>query len=138
MVSSNHTHKFLTDDAADITALPTLPARCAEPVSELVTITIHKPLPCCIEFLKRVFRAESQTSYFLIAISRQFCTLHRSSCDSVKVVVNGCPRGVLPSSRLLGMCRWMGSHFHSWTDYNGVTFLVELLEWGRTFSGFLG
>ena len=25
-----------------------------------------------------------------------------------------------------------------WIDYNGVTFLVELLEWGRTFSGFLG
>ena len=23
------------------------------------------------------------------------------------------------------------------TDYNGVTFLVELLEWGRTFLGFL-
>ena len=39
---------------------------------------------------------------------------------------------------LLGMCRWMGSHFHNWTDYNGVTFLVELLEWGRKFSGFLG
>ena len=26
-----------------------------------------------------------------------------------------------------------GSHFHNWIDYNGVTF--ELLEWGRTFSG---
>ena len=36
------------------------------------------------------------------------------------------------------MCRWMGSHFHNWTDYNGVTFSVELLEWGRKFSGFLG
>ena len=24
------------------------------------------------------------------------------------------------------MCRWMGSHFHDWTDYNGVAFLVEL------------
>ena len=47
-------------------------------------------------------------------------------------------RGVLPSKRLLGMCRWMGSHFHNLTDYNGVTFLVELLEWGRKFSGFLG
>ena len=46
--------------------------------------------------------------------------------------------GVLPSKRLLGMCRWMGSHFHSWTDYNGVTFFVELLESGRKFSGFLG
>ena len=46
--------------------------------------------------------------------------------------------GVLPSKRLLGMCRWMGSHFHNWTDYNGVTFLVELLEWGRKSSGFLG
>ena len=43
--------------------------------------------------------------------------------------------GVLPSKRLLGMCRWMGSHFHNWTDYNGVTFLVELLEWGHKFSG---
>ena len=20
------------------------------------------------------------------------------------------------------MCRWMGSHFHNWVDYNGVTF----------------
>ena len=51
-----------------------------------------------------------------------------------------CPGGgvVLPSKRLLGMCRWMGSHFHNWIDYNGVTFLVELLQWGRKFSGFLG
>ena len=46
--------------------------------------------------------------------------------------------GVLPYKRLLGMCRRMGSQFHDWTDSNGVTFLVELLEWGRTFSGFLG
>ena len=46
--------------------------------------------------------------------------------------------GALPYKRLMGMCRWMGSHFHNWIDYNGVTFLVELLEWGRTFSGFLG
>ena len=31
------------------------------------------------------------------------------------------------------MCRWMGSHFHDWIDYNGVEFSIELLEWGRTF-----
>ena len=37
----------------------------------------------------------------------------------------------------MGMCHWMGSHFHDWIDYNGVKFFVELLEWGRTFSGFL-
>ena len=47
------------------------------------------------------------------------------------------PGRILPYKRLLGMCRWMGSHFHDWTDYNGVAFLVELLEWDRTFSGFL-
>ena len=46
--------------------------------------------------------------------------------------------GVLPYRRLMGMCRWMGSHFYDWIDYNGVTFLVELLEWGTIFSGFLG
>ena len=34
------------------------------------------------------------------------------------------------------MCRWMGSHFHDWIDYDGVSFSVELLERGRTFSDF--
>ena len=42
--------------------------------------------------------------------------------------------GIIPSKRLLGMSRRMRSHFHNWIDNNGVTFLVELLEWGRTFS----
>ena len=45
---------------------------------------------------------------------------------------------VFPYERLMGMCRWMGSHFHDWIDYNGVAFSIELLEWGRTFSDFLG
>ena len=36
------------------------------------------------------------------------------------------------------MCRWMGSHFHDLIDYNGVTFSIELLDWGRTFSDFGG
>ena len=36
-----------------------------------------------------------------------------------------------------GMCHWMGLHFYNWIDNNGVTLLVELLEWGRTFLGFL-
>ena len=42
--------------------------------------------------------------------------------------------GVLPFKRLMGMCRWMGSHFHDWSDYNGVAFSVALLEWGCKFS----
>ena len=48
--------------------------------------------------------------------------------------------GVLPYKRLIGMFRWMGSHFHNWIDYNGVAFSIELLEEGRTFAGswFLG
>ena len=29
----------------------------------------------------------------------------------------------LPSNGLMGMCRWMGSHVHDWTDCNGVPFL---------------
>ena len=46
--------------------------------------------------------------------------------------------GVLPYRRLMGMCRWMGSHFHDWSEYNGVAFSIELLEWGRTFFYFWG
>ena len=37
------------------------------------------------------------------------------------------------------MCRWMGSYFHDWIDYNnGVTFSIELLEWGQHIFGFFG
>ena len=36
------------------------------------------------------------------------------------------------------MCRWMGSHFQDWIDYNGVAFLIELLGWGHTFCIFGG
>ena len=32
---------------------------------------------------------------------------------------------VLPSNRLMGMCSWMGSHFHDWVDYNGVALSIE-------------
>ena len=46
--------------------------------------------------------------------------------------------GLLPYKRPMGMGRWMGWHFHDWIDYNGVAFSTELLEWGRTFSDFLG
>ena len=28
--------------------------------------------------------------------------------------------GGVPYKRLLGMCHWMGSHFHDWIDYNGI------------------
>ena len=46
--------------------------------------------------------------------------------------------GVLPYKSLMGMYHWMGSHFHSWSDYYGVAFLIELLEWSRKFSNFGG
>ena len=60
---------------------------------------------------------------------------HDSVFSAQKVRGGG---GVLPYKRLMGMCRWMGSHFHDWVDYNGVALSIELLEWGRTFSDFLG
>ena len=39
---------------------------------------------------------------------------------------------------VVGMCRWMVSHFYDLIDYNGVAFSIELLEWGHTFSDFGG
>ena len=46
----------------------------------------------------------------------------------------GVGRGALPSNGVLGMFRWIGSHFHDLADYNAVTLSMEVLEWGRTFS----
>ena len=46
--------------------------------------------------------------------------------------------GVTPLQGLIGMCSWMGSHFHDWSDFNGVAFSIDLLEWGSKFSDFGG
>ena len=71
-------------------------------------------------------------AYFLV-----YCIIALWDCENSQLHTYPGGGGVLPYKGLMGMCRWMGSHFHDWIDYNGVTFLEELLEWGRTFSGFL-
>ena len=48
------------------------------------------------------------------------------------------PWGVLPSNRLMGICRWIEWNFHNRIEYNVVAFSTELLEWCRTFFGILG
>ena len=65
-------------------------------------------------------------------LDTSFCTLYKSVYD------RNPGGGVLPYKRLIGMCRWMGSHFHDWSDYNGVAFSIDLLEWGCKFSDFGG
>ena len=72
-----------------------------------------------------------------------FCRLARRRAQSMRPARSASySRGgggeALPSNRLMGMCRWMGSHFHDWIDYNGVAFSTELLEWGRISSGLWG
>ena len=74
--------------------------------------------------------ASSPAKEFCLLIGCFFLTPSKilQSCAVRRSVLHGerryRPGGVLPSKRLLGMCRWMGSHFHIWTDYNGVTFLA--------------
>ena len=34
--------------------------------------------------------------------------------------------------RLMGTCRWMGSHVYDWIDHIGVALSIELLKWFRT------
>ena len=71
----------------------------------------------------------------LFVIQTRYCAVIRRR--SIQPGVGG--GGVLPYKRLLGMCRWMGSHFNDWIDRTGVAFSTELLESrGRTFSDFWG
>ena len=44
----------------------------------------------------------------------------------------------LTSNGLLGMCRWMGSHFHDSTEYNGVAFSSIFNKVTRMGSYFFG
>ena len=49
--------------------------------------------------------------------------------------------GVRPYKRLIGICRWMGSHFTTGVTIMGSHFQPEIywnLEWGRKFSDFGG
>ena len=47
-------------------------------------------------------------------------------------------QGVLPNNRLMGMCRWMGSHFHDWIDCDGVVVFNRVTRMGSHIFGILG
>ena len=48
-------------------------------------------------------------------------------------------RGVPPYEALMGTCRWMGSHFHDWINYNnGLAFSIEFTRMGLHIFGFWG
>ena len=86
------------------------------------------------------FTDNIERKYFRFALKRR---LYNKMIYSKEIIVLGRPGGVgggghFLIKRLMGMFRWMGSHFHDWIDYNGVAFSKELLEWGRTFSDFWG
>ena len=42
-----------------------------------------------------------------------------------KYVKISCGRPAVGTSRLMGICRWRGSHFRDWVYYNGVPFLQQ-------------
>ena len=70
--------------------------------------------------------------FYVLQASTKTSPKHEASAERELLPGMG---AALPSNRLMGMCRWMGSHFHDWIDYNGVAFSIE---WGRLFSGFWG
>ena len=74
---------------------------------------------------------------FFVCFFSYFSLSERYSCAWQKPPPGG-GEGVLPYERLMGMCCLMGSHFHDWIEYDGAAFLIELLEWGRTYWDFLG
>ena len=47
-------------------------------------------------------------------------------------------RGVLPYKWLMGMCHWLGLHFHHWIDFNGVTYFNRVTSMGLYIFKFFG
>ena len=78
------------------------------------------------------------------------CTVFSAQCTeySVPCIVHSAqstvyrvyPEGALPINGPMGMCRWMGLHFHGRTDYNGAAFsstFYRVTRMGSHFSGIL-
>ena len=62
---------------------------------------------------------------------------HCNSFSSFQFYNCHSPGRILPYKRLMGMCHWMGSHFHDWIDYNGVAFSIEFTRMGSHIFCFL-
>ena len=106
---------------------------------ELLRLLSSLVITCKITMVvcrRRILRVSSLKEMVVSFVRILKHTLQHHSFPSPPFLVFFPGGGVLPSRRLMGMCRWMGSHFHSRIDYNVVAFLLELLERERTFSGF--
>ena len=63
---------------------------------------------------------------FWLNVSRPWCYWKPPSGDGYFLI------------RLLGMCRWMGSHFHDWIDYNGRRIFNGVTRMVSHIFGFYG
>ena len=73
------------------------------------------------------WRATAVDSCFALIKTHQ-CNRIVGSCYTRDLVCQNI-LGVLPYKRLIGMCRWMGSHFNDLIDYiMGSLFSIVLLE----------
>ena len=83
------------------------------------------------------FTDNIERKYFRFALKRR---LYNKMIYSKEIIVLGRPGGWghFLIKRLMGMFRWMGSHFHDWIDYNGVAFSKRVTRMGSHIFGFLG
>ena len=67
-----------------------------------------------------------------------FCSKSVCFGPFIQIATSSGGGGAQPGNGLLGMCRWMGSHFHDSTDYNGVAFSSIFNRVTRMGSHFFG
>ena len=76
-----------------------------------------------VDYVHTILKGSSYAGTKIISDRTSF--KHKNSKFGAIIFLLG--GGVLPHKRLMGMCRWMGSHFH---DCNGVAFSEEVLLMG--------
>ena len=83
--------------------------------------------------------ASSEMNWERRLINREKNLKHKKIVVSASILGRGVrgEGGILPFKRLMGMCRWIGSHFLDWIDYNGIAFSI-VTKMGSHIFGFLG
>ena len=106
----------------------------------------HLGTQTCFAEFRVLFFSTIQTKYNSQSTTHCYLALRGAlECDLSWLVLpwgpgGGGGGGALPINGLMRMCRWMGSHFHDRTDYNGDAFssiFYRVTRMGSHFCGIL-
>ena len=110
--------------------------RLNEPFASSPGILYQNEVKCSAFDMEIMFHSHANKTFLKWGLNSK--VTYFKTCLPSALTQSSLLEAVLPYKKLMGMCRWMGSHFHDWIDYKWGGIFNRVTRMGSHIFGFFG